>query len=173
MIIVDDEPTICEELSLTELKALQKEHNISLDRHYNKKDLVELLKQHGILPASYTIGRRRVKNQERKTHLTSRASAELNSSLPDPQAGSPHPAGVTNQKHTTKVNIRGRARRVELTLIDGSFQPTESQVFPSLYKAAKFLGTFGSVMTHFDGRWYKSKIDGKMYRVTILDPALA
>jgi hypothetical protein len=79
-----------------------------------------------------------------------------------------------NQKHTPKANIRGRARRVELTLIDDeTFQPTESQIFPSLYKAGKFLGTFGCVMTHFNGRWYKSKIDGKMYRVTILDPALA
>jgi hypothetical protein len=64
MIIVDGEPTICEELSLPELKALQKQHNITLDRHYNKKELVELLKQRGVLPASYTIGRRRVKNHK-------------------------------------------------------------------------------------------------------------
>jgi hypothetical protein len=62
MIIVDGEPTICEELSLPELKTLQKQHNIVLDKHYNKKELVELLKQRGVLPASYTIGRRRVKN---------------------------------------------------------------------------------------------------------------
>jgi hypothetical protein len=33
MIIVDGEPTICEELSLPELKALQKQHNISLNGH--------------------------------------------------------------------------------------------------------------------------------------------
>jgi hypothetical protein len=84
MIVVDGEPTICEELSLPELKALQKQHNITLDRHYNKKELVELLKQRGVLPASYTIGRRRVKNHKvrgtMKLHLrkslTSRASAE-------------------------------------------------------------------------------------------------
>jgi hypothetical protein len=43
MIIVDGESTICEELSLPELKALQRQHNITLDRHYNKKELVELL----------------------------------------------------------------------------------------------------------------------------------
>jgi hypothetical protein len=64
MIIVDGEPTMCEELSLPELKALQKQHNITLDRHYNKKELVELLKQRGVLPANYTIGRRRVKNHK-------------------------------------------------------------------------------------------------------------
>ena len=144
MIIVDGEPTICEELSLTELKALQKQHNIVLNGYYNKKELVELLKQRGVLPASYTIGRRRVKNKK--------VAAEH-----------------TKGKHTPKVNIRARARRVELTLLDGSFQ---SQVFPSLYQAAKFLGTFGCSITHYDGRWYRSKVDGKMYRVTILDPVL-
>jgi hypothetical protein len=120
MIIVDGEPTKCEELSIPELKALKKQHNIALDRHYNKKELVELLKQRGVLPASYTMGRRRVKNhkpgddEEPKRDLTSRTSAELNSSLasslPDPQAGSPRPAGVTIRKHTPKCNIRGRAR---------------------------------------------------------------
>jgi hypothetical protein len=31
MIVVDGEPTICEELSLPELKALQKQHNIVLN----------------------------------------------------------------------------------------------------------------------------------------------
>jgi hypothetical protein len=184
MIIVDGKPTMCEELTLPELKALQKQHNITLDRHYNKKELVELLKQRGVLPASYTIGRRRVKNCEPKKDLTSRTSAETNSSLvraslanlslPDPQAGSPRPAGVTNGKYTPKSNIRGRARRVKLKLIDDeTFQPTEVQVFPSLYKAGKFLGTFGCVMIHFNGRWYKSMVDGKMCRVNILGPEFA
>jgi hypothetical protein len=64
MIIVDGEPMICEELSLPELKALQKQHNIVLNGHCNKNELVELLKQRGVLPASYTIGRRRVKNKK-------------------------------------------------------------------------------------------------------------
>jgi hypothetical protein len=188
MIVVDGESMICEELSLPELKTLEKQHNITLDIHYNKKELVELLNQRGVLPASYIIGRRRVKNHEPKKDLTSRTSAEpnsslaraspvdkrpqgaANSSLPDPQAGSPRPAGVRNRKHTPKSNIRGCARRVELKLIDDE---TEVQVFPSLYKAGKFLGTFGCVMTHFNGRWCKSKVDGKMYRVNILDPELA
>jgi hypothetical protein len=76
-------------------------------------------------------------------------------------------------KHIPKTNIRTRARRVELTLLDDSYQPTESQVFPSLYKAAKFLGTVGCNITHYDGRWCRSKIDDKLYRVTILDPVLA
>jgi hypothetical protein len=163
MIIVDGEPTMCEELSLPELKALQKQHNIILDRHYNKKELVELSQQRGVLPANYTIGRRQVKNQkvtaEPKTHLTSRASAEPNSSL-----ASSLPTGVTNQKYIPKANIRGHARRVELKLInDETFQPTEVQVFPSLYKAGNFLGTFNSVVEHFNRRRYKSKINGKMY----------
>jgi hypothetical protein len=79
-----------------------------------------------------------------------------------------------NQKYIPKANIRGRARRVELKSIDDeTFQLTEVQVFPSLYKAGKFLGTFNSVVVHFNGRCYKSKIDGKTYRVNILDPALA
>jgi hypothetical protein len=64
MIIVDGEPTISEELTLPELKALRKQHNIALDRHYNKKALVELLKQRGVLPADYTTGRRRVQNNK-------------------------------------------------------------------------------------------------------------
>jgi hypothetical protein len=60
---VDGEPTICEELSLPELKALQKQHNIVLNVHCNKNELVEVLKQRGVLPANYTVGRRRIKNR--------------------------------------------------------------------------------------------------------------
>jgi hypothetical protein len=155
MIVVDGEPTMCEELSLPELKALQKQHSIILNGHYNKKELVEVLKQRGVLSASYTVGRRRV-----KTHKPQDTPREI---CEEP----------TKAKHTPKVNIRGRARRVELTLLDESFQPTESQVFPSLYKAAKFLGTLGCVMTHLSGWYYKSKINYKVYRVIILDPVLA
>jgi hypothetical protein len=43
-IIVDGEPMMCAELLLPELKALHKQHNITLDRHYNREELVELLK---------------------------------------------------------------------------------------------------------------------------------
>jgi hypothetical protein len=50
MIVADGEPTICEELSLPELKALQKQHKIILNGHYNKNELVEVLKQRGVLP---------------------------------------------------------------------------------------------------------------------------
>jgi hypothetical protein len=75
-------------------------------------------------------------------------------------------------KHIPKTNIRTRARRVELTLLDDSYQPTESLVFPSLYKAAKFLGKVGCNITHYEGRWCRSKIDDKLYRVTIFDPVL-
>jgi hypothetical protein len=63
MIVVDGEPTICEELSLPELKALQKQHNIMLNVPCNKNELVEVLKQRGVLPANYTVGRRRIKNR--------------------------------------------------------------------------------------------------------------
>jgi hypothetical protein len=58
------EPKICEELSLPELKALQKQYKIILSGHYNKNELVEVLKQRGVLPANYTVGRRRVKNMK-------------------------------------------------------------------------------------------------------------
>jgi hypothetical protein len=64
MIDIGGEPTICEELSLPELKALQKQHKIVLSGHYNKKELVEVLKQRGVLPANYTVGRRRIKNRK-------------------------------------------------------------------------------------------------------------
>jgi hypothetical protein len=64
MIFIDGEPTIGEELSLPELKALQKQHKIVLNGHYNKNKLVEVLKQRGVLPANYTVGRRRVKNRK-------------------------------------------------------------------------------------------------------------
>jgi hypothetical protein len=104
------------------------------------------------LPANYTVGRRRVKNKK---------SVDIASEEPK------------KSKHIPKTNNRTRARRVELTLLDDSHQPTESQVFPSLYKAAKFLGTVNCTITHYDGWWCRSKIDDKLYRVTILDPVLA
>jgi hypothetical protein len=110
------------------------------------------LKQRGVLPADYIIGRRRVKN-----YKPADASEEPKIS-----------------KYIPKANIRGRARRVELKLIDDeTFQPRESQIFPSFYNAGKFLGAFNSVVVHFNGRCYKSKINGKTYRVKILDHALA
>jgi hypothetical protein len=108
---------------------------IILNGHYNKNELVEVLKQRGVLPANYTVGRRRIKNRK-------------------PQEACPDTPREGN--HTPKANTRTRVRRIEQTLLDDSYQPTESQVFPSMYKAAKFLGTFGCSMTHFDGRWYKS-----------------
>jgi hypothetical protein len=153
MIVVDGEPTICEELSLPELKALHTQHKIILSGHYNKNELVEVLKQRGVLPANYTVGRRRVKNR-----ILQGACLEEE---------------MKKVKHIPKTNIRTRVRRVELTLLDDSYQPTESQIFPSLYKAAKFLGTVGCNITHYDGRWCRSKINDKLYRVTILDPVLA
>jgi hypothetical protein len=67
----------------------------------------------------------------------------------------------------------GRDRQVVSEEVVAGATAAVCDIFPSLYKAGKFLGTFGCVMTHFNGRWYKSKINGKMYRVTILDPALA
>lgn len=39
---------VIEELTLSELKGLFKEHKIALDGHYNKKDIGELLKQRGV-----------------------------------------------------------------------------------------------------------------------------
>jgi hypothetical protein len=61
IIFVNGEPTMCEKLSLPKLKALQKQHNNVLNGHSNE-ELVELLKQRGVLPPDHTVGRRRVKN---------------------------------------------------------------------------------------------------------------
>ena len=51
---------IPQELSLPELKALMKQHNIQIKPHSNKPDIVEVLKQQGILPLNYINGLRRV-----------------------------------------------------------------------------------------------------------------
>jgi hypothetical protein len=143
IILVNGEPTMCEELSLPELKALQKQHNIILEKNYNRKELVELLKQRGVLHPDYTIGRRRVKNKKLVSDKLDEAK-------------------------TVKHMPREHMRRVELTLVDD--ETSDSHLFPSLYKAAKFLGTFSSFQLSFNMRYYKSKIDGKTYRVSILDP---
>ena len=50
---------IPQELSLPELKALMKQHNIQIKPHSNKPDIVEVLKQQGILPLNYINGLRR------------------------------------------------------------------------------------------------------------------
>jgi hypothetical protein len=47
---------LSEELSLPELKAFQKQHNVVLNGHNNMGESVELLKQRGVLPPGYTIG---------------------------------------------------------------------------------------------------------------------
>jgi hypothetical protein len=48
-----------QELSLPDLRALMKAHNIPIKAHSNKADIVEVLKQHGILPDNYVSGIRR------------------------------------------------------------------------------------------------------------------
>ena len=50
---------IPQELSLPELKALMKQHNITIKPHSNKPDIVEVLKQQGILPSNHVSGLRR------------------------------------------------------------------------------------------------------------------
>ena len=50
---------IPQELSLPELKALMKPHNVPIKPHSNKPDIVEVLEQHGILPSNYINGLRR------------------------------------------------------------------------------------------------------------------
>ena len=50
---------IHDELSFPELKALMYQHNIPIKEHSNKADIVETLKQHGILPPNYVNGIRR------------------------------------------------------------------------------------------------------------------
>ena len=50
---------IHDELSLAELRALMHQHNIPIRAHCTKQELVDTLKQHGILPEDYVGGLRR------------------------------------------------------------------------------------------------------------------
>lgn len=137
---------MCTEASLSELVALQKQHKIVIKGH-NQGELVELLKQCGVLPPDYVVARGvKAPPQERET-----------------------------PKQPPKYNgkIREHHRKAELALTDDEiFQPIEVQVYPSMYKAAKFLGTFNTVVLTFNRRCYKSKVNSKTYQVNILDPAI-
>ena len=131
-------PDTPSELSLPELKTLLKEHKITCTSHLNKLEIINLLKERGVLPENYFIGRRRIKN------------------LPKVKNPNPKPA----------LNIRNCGRKVELTLIDTD----EVHSFPSIYKSAKFLGTFACSVSRFNKCNFKSNADNKIYRINILDP---
>ena len=125
------------ELSLPELKSLLKEHKITCTSHLNKPEIINLLKERGVLPENYFIGRRRIKN------------------LPKVKNPNPRPA----------LNIRNCGRKVELTLIDTG----EVHSFPSIYKSAKFLGTFACSVSRFNKCNFKSNADNKIYRINIVE----
>jgi hypothetical protein len=132
------------ELSLPELKQLAKEHNIKGISYMSKLELIELLKNHKVLPDNYYIGRRRNKN------------VKVNDE--------------SKPKDTTQ-KVKSPPRKVQLTLIDKqTLQPTnESITFPSLYKASKYMGTYSCSITNFNGCTYKSNIDDNIYRIDILE----
>ena len=128
---------IPQELSLPELKALMKQHNITIKPHSNKPDIVEVLKQQGILPLNYINGLRRVTPPIAPTCKVSTPSV-------------------------TGIPKRLAAQTVELTdMSDGSVT-----VYPSLYKAAKFLGTYNHNITKHNGLSYS--YNNKMYKIKIL-----
>ena len=125
------------------MKQLAKEHDIKGISYLNKLELIELLKNHKILPENYYIGRRnknvRANNNE------------------------------TNQQ--APKTVKSPPRKVQLTLIDKqTLHPTnESITFPSLYKAAKFMGTYSCSITNFNGCTYTSNINDNIYRIHILE----
>jgi hypothetical protein len=103
------------------------QHNIPIMAHSNKVELVEALKQNGILPDNYVCGLKRA------------ATAPINTSK------------------------RLNAKTVEL-----SDMSTGSVItFPSLYKTAKFLGTYNHNITKHNGVSYIASND-KTYKIKIL-----
>jgi hypothetical protein len=115
------------ELSLPELRALMHQHNIPIRAHCTKQELVDTLKQHGILPEDYVSGLRR--------------------------------AATAPAKNCKRLN----AKIVELTdMSNGSVIK-----FPSLYKTARFLGTYNHNITKHDGVSYTAP-DNKTYMIKIL-----
>ena len=129
---------IHQELSLPELKALMKQHNITIKPHSNKPDIVEVLKQQGILPLNYINGLRRVSPPITPTRKVSTPSVTV-----------------------TTIPKRLAAQTVELTdMSDGSVT-----VYPSLYKAAKFLGTYNHNITKHNGLLYS--YNNKIYKIHV------
>ena len=123
-------------LSWPELKALMHQHNIPVRPHSNKPDIVETLKQHGILPENYDSGPRR--------------------------ASVAHAVGPQSTT-APKASKRLPAQKVELTdMSDGTVT-----IYPSLYKTAKFLGTYNHNITKHNGLSYTA-CNGRTYKIKIL-----
>lgn len=82
---------------------------------------------------------------------------------------------VNAPKRIPKGKIREHPQRAELTLLDSDIwrsDPSEVHLFPSMSKAAKFLGTFSTNIIEFNMHYYKSKFGDTTYRIKILDPGL-
>ena len=126
-----------QELTLPELKALMKQHNIPIKAHSNKSDIVEVLKQHGILPENYVSGIRRAPPPAVQTTVDS------------------------SQAHLPAGRLPGQ--KVELTdLLDGTVT-----IYPSLYKTAKFLGTYNHNVTKHNGLSFTTAT-GATYMIKLL-----
>ena len=136
------------ELSLTELKLLVRQHGITGTSYMNKADIIEVLKQHGVLPENYYAGIRRNKT-----------FCSQNGSEP-----------VMNKQAPKQVRSLSVPKSAELTLLDSTYHPTDTKhSFPSIYKSAKFMGTYSSTITNHNGCTYRSNVDGKVYQIYIND----
>ena len=132
---------IPQELSLPELKALMKQHNIPIKPHSNKPDIVEVLKQKGILPQNYINGIRRVPPPDK---------------LVNPSDTSKDPKRLTTRQAGLPT-----AQAVELT----DMSDRSVSVYPLLYKTAKFLGTYNHNITKHNGLSYS--YNNKMYKIRV------
>jgi hypothetical protein len=83
-----------DELSLPELRTLMHQHDIPIRAHCTKQELVDTLKQHGILPEDYVSGLRRAATAPIKT--CKRLNAKI-VELTDMSNGS-----VINSHHCTR-----------------------------------------------------------------------
>ena len=113
------------------------EYNIPIKPHSNKPVIVVVLKQQCILPENYVNGLRRCSPPIAPTRKVSTPSVTV--------AGIPKRLAVQTPK-------RLAAQTVELTdMDDGSVT-----IYPSLYKAAKFLGTYNNNISKHNGMSYST-----------------
>ena len=149
---IHDPPEMFNELELkclkhNQLKALIKKHEINPKTYLNKKDMIELLKEHNVLPADYI-------EYEKKQRIK--------------RTKSDKPQKEPNTKYEWLTKNRKNPRRVEITDIDND----EVRVFPSIYKTCKYLGTTATKLIQHDGYNFNKKQNDdtvNRYRIKILD----
>ena len=136
-------------LKHNQLKALIKKHGINVKTYLNKKDMIELLKEHNVLPADYI-------EYEKKQRIK-RTKSDGDKPQKEP-----------NAKYEWLTKNRKNPRRVEITDMDNG----EVRVFPSIYKTCKYLGTTATKLIQHDGYVFDRKQNDDItnrYRIKILD----